>query len=71
MRMTGLNELDSGSWSVRVMTKVMWQNPGHSEVAEQESRVVETNNRERGELGGNETNEIKTLASSQLSKIVP
>lgn len=71
MRMTGLNELDSGSWSVCVMTEVMWQNPDHSEVAEQESRVVETNNRERGELGENETNEIKRLASSQLSKIVP
>lgn len=71
MRMTGLNELDSGSRSVCVMTEVMWQNPDHSEVAEQESRVVETNNREREELGGNETNEIKRLATFQLSKIVP
>lgn len=71
MRTTGLNELDSGSWSVSVMTKGMWQNPDHTEVAEQESRVVETNNRERGELGGNETNEIKRLASSQVFKIIP
>lgn len=48
MRTTGLRELDSGSWSLCVMTKVMWQNPDHSKADEQESRVVETNSGEGG-----------------------
>lgn len=42
MRTNGLKELDSGSWSICVMTKVMWQNPDYSEGAEEEGRIVET-----------------------------
>lgn len=48
MRTTGLHELDSGSWSLCVMAKIMWQNPDHSKADEQESRVVETNSGEGG-----------------------